>query len=561
MMKKKSIVVKTIAIMSLLGLVLTHFVSPIYAEEVVMGWDEEEKTYALQRKVSTAINIYTKNGTKPNATHEQGMIDGVEYDILRVTPNENTILQVDYSETPKALNTLIDQEIINKGYTYAGGINAGYFANGSYEYGRPVGALRRHHAWTTWHGEENVPAYGSGFATAYITGTTMTLRYHGWQNGDWHGDDLWTWWSGYRVNAEYGISGSFTYYANGIQQDITHGDYGGVNYHTIGRAVTILAQKPNKQYLLITLYGSVSESRITSFLGELGVSEALRLDGGLSTQMVYDDKLIDDVKPELAYTEITEEMIREKANTKGKVTVKVDGLIIRSEASTASQRIGNVKNGKTYPVYEQKENGGYTWYRIGQGRWIAGKPEWVTYKESSQTTTQNDSPNIQVTPSPQVNSSTTTITTKGKVTVNVDELNIRSTFSTYGSRVGKAENGKTYDVFDSYYNQGYTWYKIGDNQWIAGKKEWVTYEDAQRSIETNVTTPSSGSVIGSVTVRVDNLNIRANASIQSARLGQAVNGKVYDVYETTNSGGYVWYRIGGNEWIAGTPSWVDYKSR
>ena len=554
MMNKLS---KVITLISILGLMVVSFLKPIHAEEVVMGWDEEEKTYALQRKVSTAINIYTKNGTKANATHEQGMVDGVEYDILRVTPNENTILQIDYSETPKALNQLIDPEIVGKGYTYAGGINAGYFANGSYEYGRPVGALRRHNAWTTWHGEENVPAYGSGFATAYITGSTMTLRYHGWSNGDWHGDDLWTWWTGYRVKADFGISGSFTYYANGIQQDITNGDHGAINYHTIGRAVTILAQKPNKQYLLITLYGSVSESRITSFLGELGVSEALRLDGGLSTQMVYDDKLIEDVKPELAYTEITEEMIREKANTKGKVTVNVDGLIIRSDASTSSNRIGNVKNGKTYPVYEQKENGGYTWYRIGQGRWIAGNPAWVTYKESSGDTTQSETPNAQATTSPQ----STTITTKGKVTVNVDELNIRSTFSTYGSRVGKAENGKTYDVYDSYYNQGYTWYKIGDNQWIAGKKEWVTFEDSQRSIETNVTTPSSGSVVGSVTVRVDNLNIRASSSIQSARLGKAVNGRTYDVYETTNSGGYTWYRIGGSEWIAGAPSWVEYKPR
>ena len=76
-----------------------------------------------------------------------------------------------------------------------------------------------------------------------------------------------------------------------------------------------------------------------------------------------------------------------------------------------------------------------------------------------------------------------------------------------------------------------------------------------------MTTPSSGSVVGSVTVRVDNLNIRASSSIQSARLGKAVNGRTYDVYETTNSGGYTWYRIGGSEWIAGAPSWVEYKPR
>ncbi len=544
--------------MAIVGMVINLFIIPISAEEVVMGWDEEEKVYALQRNVSTAINIYTKNGTKPNATHEQGMVDGVEYDILRVTPNENTILQVDYNETPQRLNKLVDQELINSGYTYVGGINAGYFSNGSYNYGKPVGAVRKNNAWTTWQGEENVPAYGSGFATAYITGTTMTLRYHGWSNGGWHGDDLWQWWTGYRVNAENGISGSFTYYVNGVQQDITNGDHGGINYHTIGRAVTILAQKPNKQYLLITLYGSVSEARITSFLGELGVSNALRLDGGLSTQMVYDDKLVDDVKPELAYTEITEDMIREKANTKGQVTVKVDGLIIRSDASTSSNRIGNVKNGKTYPVYEEKQAGGYTWYRIGSGRWIAGKPEWVTYSEKSSTsttpTTTQEAPAATTAP-------TSSNSVQGSVTVNVDGLNIRSTFSTYGSRLGKAENGKTYDVYESYYNQGYTWYRIGDNQWIAGKKEWVSYQSSDTKAQTNVTTPSEGSVIGSVTVRVDGLNIRAKATTQSSRLGKAVNGRTYDVYETASSEGYTWYRIGGNEWIAGAPSWVDYKSK
>lgn len=525
----------------------------IHGEEVTMGWDEEEKIYAPQRRVSTAVGVYVKEGQKPSVSLEEGIIDGVEYSLMRVDTNENTLLQIDYKETPSYVTELVDEQLIQSGYRYVGGINAGYFSVSS---GKPVGAVRRHNAWTSWYGEENTPAYGNGFSTAYITKDKMTLKYHGWAGSNWYGDDLWTWQTGYKLNEEFGISGSFTYYANGVQQDITNGDHGGINYRTLGRAVTILAQKPNKQYLLLTFYGSLAEERITEVLGELGVSDAIRLDGGKSTQMVYEDTLVSVVKPELKWSEVTDAMLKEKANALGNATVHVDGLIIRAEASRESNRVGSAKNGKSYPVYEIKKEGEYTWYRIGTGRWIANKDNWVTYVEKKAEPTKSETPETtkpEATPAP--------VSAKGSLKVLVDELNIRSSSSTYSSAVGKAQNGKTYDVYESYYNQGYTWYRIGENQWVAGRNDWVSYQDGVRKEETPTATVDTKETIGSVKVLVDGLNIRMQPSLQATKAGKVQNGKTYDVFETKVADGYTWYRIGENQWIAGTNTWVNYVTK
>ena len=69
---------------------------------------------------------------------------------------------------------------------------------------------------------------------------------------------------------------------------------------------------------------------------------------------------------------------------------------------------------------------------------------------------------------------------------------------------------------------------------------------------------SSSSKIGTVTVKVNGLNIRSSASIGAGKVGSAVNGQTYDVFSTTSSGGYTWYQIGEGKWIADNGSWVTY---
>ena len=279
--------------MILAGLIaLRVFLMPVSAEEVINCWDEKKKAHYERRMLSTAINIYAKNGTVPRVLHKSGIWNLVEYDVLEIDPDENTFLKVDYSETPVYLSELYDRDLIAKGYQRAGGINAGYFSNTNKEYGRPTGAVRVKNEWTTWNGHLNTPAYGSGFATVYFNTYDMELRYHGWKNSKWMGDDCWNWWTGYLIDAENAVSGSYTWFADGKEQDITGGDTGMLNYHTYGRALTIFAQNSDGRFLLIEFYGTGPEEKVRKFLRLRNVTDAIRLDGGGSCQMIYEEDLV-----------------------------------------------------------------------------------------------------------------------------------------------------------------------------------------------------------------------------------------------------------------------------
>jgi hypothetical protein len=64
----------------------------------------------------------------------------------------------------------------------------------------------------------------------------------------------------------------------------------------------------------------------------------------------------------------------------------------------------------------------------------------------------------------------------GKLTVSIESINIRDTYATTGNPLGKALQGSSYDVLAVQTGEGYTWYEIGENQWIADSNgEWVAY--------------------------------------------------------------------------------------
>ena len=70
----------------------------------------------------------------------------------------------------------------------------------------------------------------------------------------------------------------------------------------------------------------------------------------------------------------------------------------------------------------------------------------------------------------------------GTVTVEANEINIRDYNSTDSDIVGTARKGETYKVYSiSYpnvYTGGYTWYNIGELEFIADKDgEWVSYTE------------------------------------------------------------------------------------
>ena len=64
----------------------------------------------------------------------------------------------------------------------------------------------------------------------------------------------------------------------------------------------------------------------------------------------------------------------------GTALVKTDNLNSRAMPGTNGTKLVQVEKGTEYPVYEIAENEGYTWYRIGEGRWIADKGgSWAEY--------------------------------------------------------------------------------------------------------------------------------------------------------------------------------------
>ena len=365
-MKRKWITVLTAA--------LAFSAVSVNAEEVTGSWDENNKRHLLRRPVPTAISIYTdRNGN--DIFHEHGVIDGKRYDCLRVIPSEHTFLQVDYRETPVFLNELKDESLLESGWKYAGGINAGYFSNNEEEYGRPVGAVRRNNAWTVWGTEENTPAYGSGYATAYFDGSSMTLRYHGWYQGQWWGDDLWDW-EGYHIDDQNGITGAYTYFVNGEEIDITAETEPAVDYRGYGRALTIFAQNGNREYLLINIYGTVTEESVIELLKSWNTVNAIRLDGGGSCQMVYETELVEEVSPETVRAK--------RSKAVGRISILNYKIPVHSFPSEDSPVTGNATPHEQHYVYSTIEQNGTIWYRIGINRWIAGAGDTVRYEQTNQ---------------------------------------------------------------------------------------------------------------------------------------------------------------------------------
>ncbi len=68
------------------------------------------------------------------------------------------------------------------------------------------------------------------------------------------------------------------------------------------------------------------------------------------------------------------------------------------------------------------------------------------------------------------------------------------------------------------------------------------------------------SSLGSITVEVDNINIRDSASTSGTLVGTATYGTQYEVYEIAEDDGYTWYLTDENTWIPSDGYWVTYES-
>ena len=268
------------------------------------------------RKVATAIGIYSKNGIVPGVHKYRGTYAGINYNVLEVdvTDTNGTFLQVDYAGyngydyLPKNLNDFYDTELTKDDeYFWVGAINAGFFtaATTANDYGYPTGAVKKNGNWLSYSPRDNsytwdtTAAYGTGFVTAYFNkNDEFKLIYNGWKNGNFYkyynDPSPNTWDYGEHVNYSEGVSGAYTLIVDG--DNTVHwgkNDYVGTNFwNYAGTAVTLFGQKENGNYVLVTTEGTLVAENQVNLMTELGCVNAIRFDGGGSTQMTYDEGLI-----------------------------------------------------------------------------------------------------------------------------------------------------------------------------------------------------------------------------------------------------------------------------
>lgn len=65
-------------------------------------------------------------------------------------------------------------------------------------------------------------------------------------------------------------------------------------------------------------------------------------------------------------------------------------------------------------------------------------------------------------------------TATGSCIVNVEGLRIRTAPSTSSEQVAYAWSGASYETYETSEAEGYTWYRIGKDLWIADNGEWLT---------------------------------------------------------------------------------------
>lgn len=212
-----------------------------------------------------------------------------------------------------------------------------------------------------------------------------------------------------------------------------------------------------------------------------------------------------------------------------KIYINTDYLRIRKRPSLSADVVGFADKG-TYLYKDTTTADGYKWYQIDNEMWVAGVDgveevsDWVA-------------------PTPVKKNSK-----KDQVYIGDFILRIRSSYSTSSEKMGVCEKNSYYNVLETRSDQNYTWYKLGDQSWIAGVEEveyypvssWVEPVPVQELKDKN-----------QVYVGDYLLNIRKLPNTSSEKMGVCKTESFYDVLELVNGSDYTWYKIGDQAYLAG----------
>lgn len=124
-------------------------------------------------------------------------------------------------------------------------------------------------------------------------------------------------------------------------------------------------------------------------------------------------------------------------------------------------------------------------------------------------------------------------------------MNIRDTYSTQGSVVGRLAEGSRINAYEEVNNENLTWYRIGGNEWVANDGTWLSvtseYTNNVQDIEL---------YYGGFKLKIaGNISVFNSPNNDAYVIGSIGDTSVIYAYSQLDSNGYTWYEIGSNEWI------------
>lgn len=139
----------------------------------------------------------------------------------------------------------------------------------------------------------------------------------------------------------------------------------------------------------------------------------------------------------------------ERDITKDQLTVHVDNLRVRKAPTLSGERVGFLDMDKIYNYYDVTEADGYKWYKLADDQWTAGIEE------------------LEILPKIEPARPVERDERLDQLICHYDKLRIRTKASLSGDFIAFLEMDKYYNYNETTEADGYRWYAIDKDQWVA----------------------------------------------------------------------------------------------
>lgn len=125
------------------------------------------------------------------------------------------------------------------------------------------------------------------------------------------------------------------------------------------------------------------------------------------------------------------------------------------------------------------------------------------------------------------------------------DLRVRKSPSLSGEKLGYLQKDKYYDFHGSKEADGYTWYQIAENQWVA------RIESVDILLKIEIVNPvERDENKDQLICSISNLRVRTAPNLKGEVLGFLKQNAYYDYFEESEADGYKWLKIADKQYVA-----------